>query len=377
MVDSIGSELHSGDLAQIDLFAEQLDLAAELVRQGGLARGRVALVATDNLAEVLLYRHLQITFGASEETTRLIAQRYDERSRRRLRQDFDRRVTLAATDHAGPFSWSYPKPIVDSFDATIFRVAHRYRNGVYHEDRHNAALIDPLTRLYLAAMGRAWCRAQPEVSMGGYERTLDGLGYVSRHAKGGQLMLPHTVVALAGELLGGLDVSARRLAETLADDLSERATATDETRRQLVRRGLAAGAHADMLRAAELRYTHRADAELVRLQDEASDAIGQLVARSDDIAKDELEQRFVLAEDGQRERIEALRADFRPKLGLGTASSIRSSAKSVREIRDVDRLLSRYEARDERLRLLESCLAWLDRSWDQLVTHEEEIARGK
>lgn len=197
MVDSIGSDIHNRDLRQIDLFAEQLDLTAALVRAGGLARGRIALVAIDNLAEVLLYRHLQFTFGASEEMGRLTAQRYDRRARERLRQDFDRRVTLAATEHTGTFSWSYPKPILDRVDATIFRVAHRYRNGVYHEDRHNAALLDPLTRLSLVAVGRAWCRAQPEVSMGGYERQLRGLNYISRHAQAGGLALPHAVVALS------------------------------------------------------------------------------------------------------------------------------------------------------------------------------------
>ncbi len=377
VVDSIGSDIHNRDLRQIDLFAEQLDLTAALVRAGGLARGRIALVAIDNLAEVLLYRHLQFTFGASEEMGRLTAQRYDRRARERLRQDFDRRVTLAATEHTGTFSWSYPKPILDRVDATIFRVAHRYRNGVYHEDRHNAALLDPLTRLYLAAVGRAWCRAQPEVSMGGNERQLRGLNYISRHAQAGGLALPHAVVALSSELLGGLEVAPRTLATRLAADLERRAAGTDEARRKLVRRGLVASAHADMLRAAELRYVHRADPELVRLQEEASEVLGQLVAQPDDAPAEDLQERFVAAENGQRERIDALRADFRPKLSLGTAASIRKSAKQLREVRDIDRLLSRYEARDERLRLLESCLAWLDRSWDQMVTHEEEVARGK
>lgn len=88
-----------GDLSRVELFAEQLDLAAELVRTGGLARARMALVAIDNLAEVLLYRHLQFTFEASEEVgSRLPLPRYAQRDRDRLRQDFDRRVTLAMTN---------------------------------------------------------------------------------------------------------------------------------------------------------------------------------------------------------------------------------------------------------------------------------------
>jgi hypothetical protein len=124
----------AGDLSQIDLFAEQLDLAVQMVHAGGVARGRMALVATDNLAEVLLYRHIQLTFLASEEVGHFVVPRYDQRERQRLRQEFDRRVTLATIEHTAAMTFMYPKPILDTSDATIFRVAHRYRNAIYHED---------------------------------------------------------------------------------------------------------------------------------------------------------------------------------------------------------------------------------------------------
>jgi hypothetical protein len=120
----------------------------------------MALVATDNLAEVLLHHHVQLTFQASEDEGVLAVGRYDQRERDRLRNDFDRRVTLGQAEQTGVGAFAFPVPMLNDADATIFRVAHRYRNGVYHADRHNAALLDPLTRLYLAAVGRAWCRAQ-------------------------------------------------------------------------------------------------------------------------------------------------------------------------------------------------------------------------
>ena len=68
MVSSLSSHAPDpGDLTRFELIAEQLVLAAGLVREGGLARERLALVAIDSLAEVVLYRHMQFTFGASEE----------------------------------------------------------------------------------------------------------------------------------------------------------------------------------------------------------------------------------------------------------------------------------------------------------------------
>jgi hypothetical protein len=338
----------------------------------------MALVAIDNLAEVLLYRHLQFTFEASEEMgSRLPLPRYAQRDRDRLRQDFDRRVSLAMTKHEGPFTFAYPEPVLDHVDATTFRVAHRYRNGVYHEDRDNQALLDPLARLYLSAVGRAWCRAQPAMSMGGLAERLSELPHVARTANGGLVSLPYAVEAIADELLQNVEVDPRDLAQRLATDLLQRADGTDAARRELVRCGLAADAHSEMLRAAELRHLHRADPELVRLQEEASGILGQLVAQADGLPVDDLRARFQSAEAEQRERIVELRSTFRPRLNLATASSTRKAAQRLRQLRDLDRLLTHYEVHDDRLRLLEGCLAWIDREWDQLVNMEEEIARGK
>jgi len=78
------------------------------------------------------------------------------------------------------------------------------------------------------------------------------------------------------ELLHGLDVPSRAIAERLAADLTERAEQSDDARRELVHCGLPAVAHGEMLRAAELRHLHRADPELVRLQDEAASILGQV-----------------------------------------------------------------------------------------------------
>jgi hypothetical protein len=369
------------DLRQIDLFAEQLDLTAALLRAGGVARGRMAVVAIDSLADVLLYRHMQFSFGASEEMGgRFATRRFDQRERDRLRQDFDRRVTLATTVQTGPMTFAYPKPILDAQDATTFRVAHRYRNGVYHEDRHNDALLDPLARLYIAAVGRAWCRAQPAVSKGGSAGRLKGLRYVPRHAHAPDksiIVLPQAVEQLIPELLQDLDVAPRKLAERLAADLVARADAADEARQQLARDGLHRGAHAEMLRHAELRHAHRADPEYVRLQDLSATILDQAIHSSNPQADVDLGRQLREAEQQQRERIDALRSDFKPQLSVRTPDSVRHAAGRIRQLRDSTRLLPRYERQDARLRLLESCLGWLDREWDRFITSEEDLRRGK
>ncbi len=369
-----------GDLTRIELFAEQLALATELVRGGGAAGERLALVAIDSLAEVVLYRHMHFAIGASEEIGgRLPVRRFGQRERDRLRQDFDRRVTLALSEPEGVFAFAYPRPVLDEHDASIFRVAHRYRNRLHHEDRSNDALLDPLARLYLSAVGRAWCRAQRYWTVGGLSaERLRALPHTARVAQDGSLRFPAAAHEIVVQLLHHLDVEARDLAERLSDDLLQRADASDSARTELARCGLPAEAHLGMLHAAELRHIHRADPELVRLQDEASGALAILVEDPRDQAEvEELEARFRRAEEQQRERIGELRARFRPQLSLSTGKSVCQASARLRQVRDLSRLLIRYETLDARMRLLEECLAWVDREWDRHMSLEDDLRRGK
>jgi hypothetical protein len=77
------------------------------------------------------------------------------------------------------------------------------------------------------------------------------------------------------------------------------------------------------------------------------------------------------------ERIVELHAAFRPQLSLSTASSLRRAARRLEQILEIDRVLTRYGVLDGRMRLLEECLAWIDREWDRHASLQGEIARGK
>lgn len=110
-----------GDLTRFELFAEQLALVAGLVGQGGSARERLALVAIDSLAEVVLYRHTQFAFGASEDMGgRLAVRRFGQRERRDRLGHFDRRVTLALSEPDGVFAFASPSPVLDEQERCHF-----------------------------------------------------------------------------------------------------------------------------------------------------------------------------------------------------------------------------------------------------------------
>jgi hypothetical protein len=153
------AELHAyDDVDRVLVFAEQLGVAADLLASESLAKTRMALVAVDNLADLLLHRHADRVFASGEGSWWYRRKRYTQQERREIRQDFNRQVTLATRRADAPWGGAV-EPIIPEPETAIWRVAHTYRNGVYHEDRHNAALIAPLAALYLDVVGRAFYRA--------------------------------------------------------------------------------------------------------------------------------------------------------------------------------------------------------------------------
>jgi hypothetical protein len=105
--------------------------------------------------------------------------------------------------------------------------------------------------------------------------------------------------------------------------------------------------------------------------------MAELVEHPEDSQPTSLQDDYISKRDAEEERIDELRTGFRPTLNLRTSASIRQAAQRLESVRDVDHLLARYETHDQRIRLLEICLDAIDEDWDRIVTHEEEVARGK
>ncbi len=111
------------------VFGEQLEIAMELVAAGTLAKGRLALVAVDNLADVLLHRHAERAFDRTEGSWWYRRRKYANNERERIRKSFARILKLAQSRADAPFG-RHVDPILSASDAATFRVAHNYRNGV-------------------------------------------------------------------------------------------------------------------------------------------------------------------------------------------------------------------------------------------------------
>jgi hypothetical protein len=151
--DTLDNQYGRDDHARFLVFIEQLDEACQLAMSSAVSKLRMALVAADNLAEVMLHRHKTRVVRLAGEGHKLDVPRLDARELKEFKSDFRARVKLAREGGGEGMAGYMLSPLLDEPDDAIFRTAHAYRNRVYHADHHNPAALPLLTRAYLCAVG--------------------------------------------------------------------------------------------------------------------------------------------------------------------------------------------------------------------------------
>jgi hypothetical protein len=366
-------------LHDICFFAEQLEEVVELERSGRGPKQRIALVAADSLAEVVLYRHALSFFEASEGAVWWRPDAYPLERRRAILRDFRRKVALGEKRVDGPMTFHYPEPVLDRFDATVFRIAHSYRNAVHHRGDHNAALAGPLTRLYAGAVGRSFVRSiRGNSNMGGVsdERLAPVVALGWHQSAPGQIAPRAAAMEIMDRVCGSLEVERGSLCARLREDLEERADQIDGRLNALRRLGLDDVYLALTLGGAQVRAAHSADNVLVRLQEQEAEIMRSLMATEEE-AGDDTYRRVEAIRQSRSERMDELTAQFEPLVDLGTSLRVRQSARHLGRARDVSALVVRYQPLDEQLDVLAGAVDVVVRDWERQVEDEIDRRRGK
>ncbi len=363
------------DDAQFLLVADQLVEVRELLVSGTIAKLRLALVAIDNLASVVLYRHLRhIDYLAQHRTWGSLVPRLNDRMRSRFRSDFSFQVELGRKGDEG--SLGVMTPILTEFDATIFRTGHAYRNRIYHADHHNARVLPLVARLYAAAVARAWVHQQPtqrgSSMTPGFRDQLDGLGYdEAERAKGqfgvGYCQLAEAAHAIASRLLDDLQPTLVGLREELIDDLVWRAGWAHEMVDDLARDNDRDWVERTV-RWIELWDEIGGDAELVKLSTELDEF--------DAANSTDFERKHALTE-ARNTRFNELRATPRPSFTLHDIEHVATAARKLTTAADASTVLLRYEQLDRRIAVIERRLDEAAIAWDEHIQEETDAYRGK
>lgn len=340
------------------LFVEQLEQALLLLASGRIARQRMALVAMDNLAEGLIFHHLQKIFLASDEPTWVEHREFSASERNKASRSFNKRVELATERLESASPVHFPDRILDAHDAVIFRVAHHYRNPIYHQDRHNPTLILPLGQLYAQAVGRAFVRSHPVgwavSSSPGFMQEISQLGWRGR---GDNFFEPRAAAeAIVARICDPLTVDGTVLRTELADDVAYRCDIIDGDLRML-RREAFIGLE-DFLVAVQDWAANRGDEEMLRLSQEhrALEAQANATGTFDEATLRAMRD----LEHQQWEHLFGPHREVKTKVDLQSHIAIRSRGERLRSSRATEgHLLERYQELDDELQLLEAAVDFM------------------
>lgn len=359
------------------LFVEQLEQAIGLLESGRLARQRMALVALDTLAEGLLFGHIETVFLASDEPTWVQHRTFPARERRAARERFNKRVAIAAEKPESVSPVYFPERILDEHDAAVFRVAHHYRNPVYHEDRHNPALIHPLGRLYAQAVGRAFVRSHRRgyavLSSPGFMEEIARLGWEGR--QDGYFPPREAAQAIVARRCDPLMVDGAPLRAELADDIGCRCDAVDEDIEGLRRDAWGPDIDQFLVRVQDW-ASNRGDGELLRLKAEHQ-ALEERAGATGNLDPATLEAMRML-EHKQWAHLFGQDRDIVVRVDPQSHVRIRKKGERLRSWRAAETgLLEAYQRLDDELELLEAALDFMMWETDRRAWAEEDLARGR
>jgi hypothetical protein len=357
------------------LFVEQLEQAILLLESGRIARQRMALVALDNLAEGLIFHHLQKVFLASDEPTWVKHREFPAKERREAHRSFNKRVELSAEKLESVMPAYFPEHILDAHDAVVFRVAHHYRNPIYHEDRHNPTLIHPVGRLYAQAVGRAFVRSHrwgwAELSAPAFMREIAELGW---HGRGDMYFDPRAAAeAITARICDPLTLDGAILRSELADDIAYRCDVVDDDIQTLRRDAFIE--LEDFVVQVQDWAANRGDEELIRLQEEhrkleeQGKAAGTFEEKTLKAMRDLERQQWVHLFGPDRE--------VKTKVDLQSHKSIFSKGERLRSSRATEaHLLEQYQQLDDELQIVEAAIDFMMFETDRRAWAEEDRARG-
>jgi hypothetical protein len=145
-------------MKRLRLIYEQLDEAKTYLLRGSLLNLRLALILTDNAAELLMFNVLENKFSRDEWLRPLrknyeklglpldpvLRPKYSDEERARAEKEFEPMVRLLQ-HRLSQLSYS---------DATILRIAHRLRRDAFHRGQLREDILEPIVRLLFTTVVR-------------------------------------------------------------------------------------------------------------------------------------------------------------------------------------------------------------------------------
>jgi len=359
---------------------EQLIRIRDLIRINDIGNLRMAVIALDHLAEVMLHRRVEKQIRLGDESWLFRCRRYSRAERNRLRSTFDAKVEAVFRYRRCPND--FLSNMLTAGNAAILSIAHQYRNAIYHRDIHNERFLPFLARLHFVAVTKTFARSFPlNVFSGGayakeYRRRLAGLGFgiaVDDDSFNGW----EVAELCASQTVKGMSVPRKDLRFVLTADVDDRIELLRNAIAALVRDGVPNDNLAQLVAMAEFKDTHGEDSALLQLGDELARVTQRLFRKRElgDADIELLEERRNTLEKRQRDRIEQLAKSFQPTaFQKSTRGPLVERFRSAATTADV---LRAYRSLDVQLRREEGYLLSVAEELDEAAEREVDRRRGK
>jgi hypothetical protein len=263
-------------------------------------------------------------------------------------------------------------------DSPILRIGHSCRNAVYHEDRHNAALIQPLTILYMQAVGRAFSRYyEPGTAWSmttDQVAALDAFGYSLPERELGGRMFEFRAAAetVTSAITRRFDVPLAPLRTWLAEDLVTRTARLAAIAVGLLEGGMPDERFEFAFNWALFWDACGADPEAMQLQARREELSPAFAPSDEDAGRRELHEE---ANQAYIARWHELKREFQPPVRWHDIPRIGKSAEKLTSAQSVPSLLERYEALDRQVGYLEDGISGAIRSWNAMISNAEDEAQ--
>jgi hypothetical protein len=367
---------HSTDSLLVGI--DHLQVAASLVASEEPAQARMALILLDSLVEAILFRRISSLLEFVDEGWwyRERMPQYSAKTRKKIRQDFDTRLRVAAP-HTYLDEWTgQTGPFISKHDQAVIRITHTYRNAAYHRDFHNPATIGVFARLAIVSAASLFARGQKS-----------GWRYGITDEK--RVLLAERGVQLQGEWLDAGEVASKvqdelrarfaqtadEIREAFIDDLEWRFSNVEELLHFLKSDGQQPvdeaiawfefydrwGSDDEIL----LEITDKMD-PLSRAKREGLEAVPEEYVRQ---ARDAPGEYFA--------RRKQLMKEHPPTVSVATLANARRMAERFAGMTRIDQLVALYHQIDGDLSRLERYVGAAAESLDRAIQLAIDVARGK
>ncbi len=201
---------YHSDIEKYKLIIEQLEICKELINSASTPKARMALILLDNIADVIMYRYCISMFEYDDYYKKIVRPKYSPKEKKQILKYFEPK--LAMIQKLGE---------IGSYEVTVLRVLHSYRNAAYHRDKHNPSVIIELSKIMFKAVCSLFVKIkQSNYSYEGFEKPQHWLTKYKLKTEG--IVYKTASKVIVKKLMSGLIITLPKARSALLQDIQLR-----------------------------------------------------------------------------------------------------------------------------------------------------------